>query len=320
MPLEDKKLNGFTFNHAEQQDALYEVKTSAQVKADFDSRAEEVRVVLNSLIDQLQSDVDGDSGADSINLTSISGLTGTTVQTVLESLKQQIDDVVLGEIPDGSITPIKLSVDAKKAENINVADIAGLFTATNVEGVLEELFTFADDGKTNIATVVGSPATVDNTFSQLQTHIQNSKNTLATNLTDKGQTSAGTEPLQALADKVANVNTGKRYLTGTATSSATTVTFKSGNNINNNTNHVTVTGLTFQPSKINIYKADGSQVTKFDATSPNDVKIDLTDARTTGTPAASTFLLDGVGAYVTPTSFRMPTYYASAAHTWEIVE
>jgi len=99
-------------------------------------------------------------------------------------------------------------LNGKGASLVGVEDSSGNFTSTNVEGVLDELFTFADNGKTNIASVVGSPATASDTFNQLQTIIQNQKDTLATNLTNKGTSASGTESLKSLADKVANVETG----------------------------------------------------------------------------------------------------------------
>jgi len=96
----------------------------------------------------------------------------------------------------------------KGASMVGVEDSGGNFTATNIEGVLDELFTFADNGKSNIASVVGSPATASDTFNQLQTIIQNQKNTLATNLESKNVTASGTETLKSLADKVADIQLG----------------------------------------------------------------------------------------------------------------
>jgi hypothetical protein len=99
------------------------------------------------------------------------------------------------------------AIDAHNASNISVADANNRFTGTNVETVLDELFQFANNGKTDIASVIGSPATSGDTFATLKTHIQNNKNTLATNLTNKGQSSAGTETLSSLVGKVANIST-----------------------------------------------------------------------------------------------------------------
>ncbi|WP_100406689.1 hypothetical protein [Bacillus solitudinis] len=107
------------------------------------------------------------------------------------------------------------AIDAHNATSITVADANSHFTGTNVETVLDELFTFANNGKTDIASVIGSPATVGDTFIQLKTHIQNSKNDLAANLTAKGQSSVGSETLNSLVDKVPLINTGKGFKMGT---------------------------------------------------------------------------------------------------------
>lgn len=61
---------------------------------------------------ELQSTTDSSAGADKIGATAVSGLTGATVQALLESLKTTIDNVVLGVIPDASSTDVKLSNDA----------------------------------------------------------------------------------------------------------------------------------------------------------------------------------------------------------------
>lgn len=101
-----------------------------------------------------------------------------------------------------------------KDSNVIITDPNNRFAGTKLDQVLDELFTFANDGKTGVATVVGSPATAGDTFSQLVTHIQNAKNTMATNLSNKGVSASGTEALQALANKIANVNTGKQVAYG----------------------------------------------------------------------------------------------------------
>lgn len=64
------------------------------------------------------------------------------------------------------------------------------------------------------------------------------KNTMATNLTNKGTSANGTETLQSLADKIANVNTGKRWATGTGYSDSS--------------GFLTVIGLQFVPSVIKV--------------------------------------------------------------------
>ncbi|MBO0959568.1 hypothetical protein J1P26_07450 [Neobacillus sp. MM2021_6] len=63
----------------------------SELKAQFDAAPDEVRVNLNKLIDALKKTEAGDSGAKNIGMTTITGLTGTDVQTLLESLKTYID-------------------------------------------------------------------------------------------------------------------------------------------------------------------------------------------------------------------------------------
>jgi hypothetical protein len=120
MPLQI--LDSFTFNHKDQVDKLYETKTATQVKEAFDSRGEDLQTKFNNAVTTLKSVTDSDSGADNIGVTSIPGVTGSTVQAILESLKalddtnrqyllSQIQDIVLGQIPDGAITDVKLSDD-----------------------------------------------------------------------------------------------------------------------------------------------------------------------------------------------------------------
>ncbi|WP_318549305.1 phage tail protein [Geobacillus thermoleovorans] len=133
----------------------------------------------------------------------------STTQAATANAVKQVNDAVVAHSAD-------TATGAHKAKNIAVEDLNNRFTATDVEGVLNELFTFANNGKSSIAAVIGSPATSGDTFSQLQTHIQNAKNTMATNLTAKGVSASGTEALQVLASKIENVNTGKRWAKGTS--------------------------------------------------------------------------------------------------------
>jgi phage-related tail fiber protein len=127
----------------------------------------------------------------------------------------------------------------KGANLVGVYDAAGHFAGMNVEAVLAELFTFANNGKTGISSVIGSPATAGDSFATLAGLIQTNKDTLATNLGGKGVPAAGTETLAALVTKVTNVNMGKPFLSGSS-GSGTGTSF-------------TISGLSFAP-KIVIYQ------------------------------------------------------------------
>jgi len=81
---------------------------------------------------ELQSTTPGSSGAEKIGSAPIYGVSGTTVYAQLVDLKAQVNDVVSGVIPDGSITPEKLSFDpATQAElDAHAADNVRHITST----------------------------------------------------------------------------------------------------------------------------------------------------------------------------------------------
>jgi len=60
--------------------------TPTELKAQFDAAPDEVRVYLNKLIDALLKTAAGDSGAKNVGASTISGLTGSNVQTLLEAI------------------------------------------------------------------------------------------------------------------------------------------------------------------------------------------------------------------------------------------
>lgn len=66
--------------------------TAAQLKAKFDEGGLALKTYINgTLIPALESTIDGASGADQIGATDVTGLTGATVQTLIESLKTYVD-------------------------------------------------------------------------------------------------------------------------------------------------------------------------------------------------------------------------------------
>ncbi len=142
------------------------------------------------------------------------------------------------------------AASAHKDKNIAVVDANNHFTGTTLNAVLDELFTFADNGRKGIVSVVGSPATNSDSFDTLKSRIQTDKNTLATNLTNKGQTSAGAETLAALVSKVVNINTGRKWASGTAISTQIT-SYVVG---------IAVSGLGFKPNIIICYSLVGTSM------------------------------------------------------------
>lgn len=82
------RLEGFTKLIADLPDHPNENMTSTELKQYWDSSPEELRIALNVLIDELESQ----DGAKSIGVTTIQGLTGDKLQDLLASLKSYIDN------------------------------------------------------------------------------------------------------------------------------------------------------------------------------------------------------------------------------------
>ncbi len=86
-----EKMGIFTFNHADQADELNLPADTAKQK--FDSRASELKTAINKVVDLLNATTDGASGADNVGATAISGVTGTTVQAQMKSMKGLVDAI-----------------------------------------------------------------------------------------------------------------------------------------------------------------------------------------------------------------------------------
>jgi hypothetical protein len=87
-----KTLDAFTKKVADMADQPS--GSPAEIKAGFDAAAEELREYFNNLVNALKSTASDDSGAKNTGATSISGLTGTNVQSLLENLKTIVDGKV----------------------------------------------------------------------------------------------------------------------------------------------------------------------------------------------------------------------------------
>lgn len=130
-------------------------------------------------------------------------------------------------------------------------------------------FLQANDQKTKWASVIGSPLSSTDTSSVLQSKTQTIKNTLASNLSAKGQSAIGTETLTSLVNKVPLINTGKNYRTGTVTSNA------SGT--------IIITGVPFKPKMVRWYVNSTRFGYAYDGDSPALTNSGGTSASTTAT-------------------------------------
>lgn len=105
------KVLTFTFTHAAQSDLPTPTyASSAAFKAAIDTQATQLQTAINSVIDQLNSIVALSSGAENIGSAPITGVTGATVYAQIADIKSQLTGLVLGLIPDGTITAAKLAL------------------------------------------------------------------------------------------------------------------------------------------------------------------------------------------------------------------
>lgn len=94
----------FSFNHKDQVDE-FGIATGdyQEVQRLFDTRAEENLVDINNIKNTLASTVDGDSGADNVKITPISGVTGLNVQEVLEYLATNVLGVLANKADKSNV-------------------------------------------------------------------------------------------------------------------------------------------------------------------------------------------------------------------------
>lgn len=133
MAITDNKIVSFAKIIADLADKPNATLSATQLKEYFDSSPEEIRVALNALIDDLLATTSSDSGAHNIGSETISGVNGNTVYAQLVDLKGIIDDVVLGDIPDDSLTNAKLDTDIKVGSlaSLTTTDKSNVVSAVN---------------------------------------------------------------------------------------------------------------------------------------------------------------------------------------------
>jgi hypothetical protein len=120
--------------------------TAAQVKAKFDEAAGIIKTYLNDVLTaELQATTDSSSGADNIGATAITNLTGTTVQALLESIRNNL----------------KATTDsASGADFVAATAISGL-TGGTVQALLEALKDYTDTLISNLADTTDSSSGAD---------------------------------------------------------------------------------------------------------------------------------------------------------------
>ncbi|APU60726.1 hypothetical protein [Clostridium botulinum] len=127
-----------------------------------------------------------------------------------------VDDLKNSLDPNEDIAAkLQMQISENKLQLADITtDNKRLTKDKTITGAINELFTNANNGKNLISSVVGSPLLATDIFQQQHDKIQTLKNTFASNLTSKQQPSNGNESLNNLINKVANINTGKKFAKG----------------------------------------------------------------------------------------------------------
>lgn len=138
MGLLDNKINVFEKRVSDLPNRPGSAYSASEVKGYFDSSPEELRLALNAVIDNLLSQVVGQSGAENIGSAPIPGLSGTNVFTQLTGLEAQIQSLVAGVLPPGTVTSAMLQNGAvtllKQDAMLQTATVAGLLRAHSTLG------------------------------------------------------------------------------------------------------------------------------------------------------------------------------------------
>ncbi len=108
--------------------------TEEDARKQFQNMFDQILKLLNDLVKELDSKT-GESGADKIGSAAIGGVAGLNVRAQIQSLKDQVDGVVLKQIPDESLINSKLSSDIK------IGSLAALTTTdkSSVQSAINEL-------------------------------------------------------------------------------------------------------------------------------------------------------------------------------------
>lgn len=181
-------------------------------------------------------DTDSDGVVDSAE-----AITNGSITYFASDLKNNFDTIASSlsdkATKDGTL---QTNLNSEKL-NGKTATVTPLTTEKNdIVGMVNELFTNANNLKSDWAGVVGSPLLATDTSAQLKSKTQTLKNTMATNLTNKGQISAGTESLNNLINKIPNISTKAKYFVDSPS-----ITVLANQNYN-----YTINSLNFKPIQV----------------------------------------------------------------------
>ena len=246
----------------------------------------------------------------------------------MNALAEAVDDELFGKVDKvpGKGLSTNDYTTAEKTRVASIGDKAALTTTdkTDLVAAINEVKSSANDIKSKWSSVVGSPLVSSDTSDTLQSKTQTIKNTLATNLMNKGQSASGAETLTSLINKVAGISTGKKFATGTGYAEGPAQTFVLLTAINQtgtiSRRYAQASGLGFTPSFILVVGEDisgavpekrhmtifNANINAFAATNGDIVSVN-TVAQAGQSPVVTTTVYAlGEAGYVNSTGFRLP--------------
>lgn len=162
------------------------------------------------------------------------------------------------------------------------------------------------NAKADLASVIGTSATADDTMATLVNLIQQSKNELAMKM---GDGSSGAEPLQTLVDRLF---IGKKWASGTVKGGTDQPLFTNVDNKTTSSPYVSVTGITFEPTIIILLEKFENTAENFSLYMNSDLgiykkSVRLFQTRPTGISTVNRLVkADVLPAEVTATGFTLP--------------
>jgi hypothetical protein len=181
-----------------------------------------------------------------------------------------------------------------KASNVQVTPISGL-SGTDVQTVLQNLFQFANDGKTAVANAI----------------------------TAKGVSASPSETFASLAAKIGQISTGKKWANGTTINNTSMISFATNTTGSSSINsyYIEVTGLNFQPSLILVWTAYGNYVTAYKKQMNLNNQNNANAIEMTGTYSVYViYEVQSHGLQVTNGSFRVPVATGNTSWNWIAME
>lgn len=105
-------------------DSNFYEDTPANPREVLQRQHDQTRDYINNIVDTLNSDIEGESGIESIRSPEIEGVKGNNAYSQIKDIKKQLNEVSLSQVPDGSIGTDKLATGSVTNEKIKDGQIS----------------------------------------------------------------------------------------------------------------------------------------------------------------------------------------------------